>query len=76
MRVKQNIGDRDRAARMLVGGALAVIFFPLPRNTASLIVGVASVILFVSSLTGWSLLYFVLRISTRSDKDAKPIDHS
>jgi hypothetical protein len=74
--VKQNIGDRDRAARMLLGGTLAVLFFALPRNTASLVVGVASIILLVGSLIGWSLLYFVLRRSTRSERDAKPLDHS
>jgi hypothetical protein len=61
---------------MLLGGALAVLFFARPRSTASLVVGVASIILLVGSLLGWSLFYFVLRRSTRSDKDAKPVDHS
>jgi len=69
----QNIGDADRAARMLVGGILTGVFFTLPQGTANLVVGVATVILFVTSLAGWSPLYFVLRRSTRSDKDAKPV---
>lgn len=69
----QNIGDADRVARMLVAGTLAILFFQLPRGLAATIVGLASVILFVAGLSGWSLLYFVLRRSTRSDKDVKPL---
>lgn len=71
--MQQNIGDADRAGRMLAGGALAVVFFPLPNGTVKTIVGVASIILFVSSLMGWSLVYFILRRTTRSDKDARPL---
>lgn len=70
----QNIGDADRTARMLIGGALAVAFFESPAGTLRLILGIISVILFVTSLSGWSPLYFILRMSTRSDKDAKPLD--
>ncbi len=72
--MKQNIGDADRTVRMLIGGALAVLFFQLPEGTVKLVVGLVSVVLFVVALLGWSFLYFVLRISTRSDKDAKPVD--
>lgn len=74
--MRQNIGDADRAARMLAGGALAVVFFPLPRNAFSIGVGIASVYLFLTSLTGWTLLYVILRMSTRSEKDAKPLNPS
>ncbi len=72
----QNLGDADRTIRMLLGAIVGVVFFELPRGTLSLVFGVADVILLVSSLTGWSLLYFVLRISTRSDKDAKAVPQS
>jgi len=74
MIMRQNIGDADRVGRMLAGGALAVAFFPLPRNAFSIGVGIASVYLFVTSLTGWTLLYVVLGVSTRSDKDVKPLN--
>lgn len=72
----QNIGDADRTVRMLIGALLGVLFYQLPRNTASVVIGTVSVILLVAALSGWSLLYFVFRISTRSDKDAKPVEHT
>lgn len=72
--MQQNIGDADRVGRMLVGGALAVVFFPLPRNAFSIGVGLVSVELFLTSLAGWSPLYAVFRFSTRSDKDVKPLN--
>lgn len=69
----QNLGDADRAGRMLIAGALTVAFFMIPRGTIGMVVGLIAVNLFVTSLAGWSPLYFVLRRSTRSDKDAKPL---
>ena len=75
-RVKQNIGDADRTIRMLIGVVLALLFFQLPRGTANVIMGLVTVMLLVAAVSGWSLLYFVLRISTRSDKDAKPLEPS
>lgn len=70
----QNIGDADRTIRMLIAAILGVIFFALPRGTVNMVVGIVCVLLLVAALTGWSLLYFVLRVSTRSDKDAKPLE--
>ena len=74
--MRQNIGDADRTIRIMSGVLTGVSFFALSRGTLSLIIGVLSVILLTTSLTGWSLLYFVLRISTRSDKDVKPLEPS
>ena len=71
--MKQNIGDADRTLRMMIGAVTGVIFYSLPRGTISVVVGVVCVVALVSSLTGWSLLYIVLRMSTRSDKDVKPL---
>lgn len=73
--MKQNMGDADRTIRMLLGSILAILFFVAVHDgTAGAIVGIISVILFISALTGWSVIYFLLRISTRSDKDAKPLE--
>lgn len=72
--MQQNLGDADRAGRMLVGGTLAIAYFLMPRNAFSIGVGIVSIDLFVTSLAGWSLLYVVLRFSTRSDKDVKPLN--
>jgi hypothetical protein len=59
---------------MMAGAILGVIFFNLPHGTVDIVVGVACIVALVSSLTGWSLLYFLLRVSTRSEKDAKPLE--
>ena len=70
----QNIGDADRTLRMMAGAILGVIFFNLPHGTVDVVVGIACIVALVSSLTGWSLFYFLLRVSTRSEKDAKPLE--
>ena len=69
----QNLGDADRAGRMLFGGVATIVFFAIPRGTASTILGIVAINLFLTSLAGWSPLYFVFRRSTRSDKDVKPL---
>jgi hypothetical protein len=74
--VKQNLGDADRTIRIMAGTLIGVTFFALPQGTLSLIFGIVCIILLVSSLTGWSFLYFVFRISTRSVKDTKPLEPS
>lgn len=74
--MNQNLGDADRAGRMLIGGALSIAYFLLPHGTAAIIVGLVAVDLLGTSLMGWSPLYFILRRSTRSEKDAKPVSHS
>jgi hypothetical protein len=53
---------------------LAVAFFLIPRGTASFVVGLVSIDLLTTSLAGWSPLYAVFRMSTRSNRDVKPVD--
>jgi hypothetical protein len=69
----QNMGDADRAGRMLIGAALSIAYFLTPRTTFGIVVGLIAVWLLGTSLMGWSPLYFAMRRSTRSDKDAKPL---
>jgi hypothetical protein len=69
----QNIGDADRTLRMMAGAILGVIFFNLPHGRVGVAVGIACIVALVSALTGWSLLYFLLRVSSRGDKDVKPL---
>ena len=71
--VNQNLGDADRAGRMLAGSVLSIAYFAIQRSLVSDLVGAIAVVLLLTSLVGWSPLYFVLRRSTRSDKDAKPL---
>jgi hypothetical protein len=59
---------------MFIGAALGVAFFEAPGGTLRLIFGILTVIALVTALSGWSPLYFIFRISTRSDKDAKPLE--
>jgi len=62
---------------MLAGTVVGFVFFVAsPQGVVRVVVGVTCIILLVSALTGWSLLYFVLHTSTRSDKDAKPLEPS
>jgi hypothetical protein len=67
------MGDADRAGRMLIGAALSIAYFVIPRSALDIVVGLVAVVLLGTSLMGWSPVYFVLRRSTRSDKDAKPL---
>jgi len=71
--VTQNMGDADRAGRMLIGAALSIAYFVIPRSALDIAVGLVAVVLLGTSLMGWSPLYFALRHSTRSDKDVKPL---
>jgi Protein of unknown function (DUF2892) len=70
----QNIGDADRTLRMAGGALTAVAFFGVPQGALRTVLGIVSVLLLGTSLSGWSPLYFILRMSTRSDKDAKPLE--
>jgi hypothetical protein len=72
----QNIGDADRTMRGLIGAVLAIVFFNLSSGMASAVVGGVAVILLTGTVTGWSLLYTVLRMSTRSERDANPVERS
>jgi hypothetical protein len=67
------MGDADRAGRMLIGAALSIAYFVIPRSALDIVVGLVAVVLLGTSLMGWSPLYFALRHSTRSDKDVKPL---
>jgi DUF2892 family protein len=72
----QNLGDADRTLRLMAGAVLSLIFSNMPNNTTSAVVGIVAIIFFISGLSGWSVFYAVFRISTRSEKDAKPLIRS
>ena len=71
----RNEGDVDRAARVLLGGALAIPVLAQGLSglgTVATIVGVVAIYLMVSGLMGWDPFYAVLRVSTRSPNDVNP----
>ena len=69
----RNIGDADRTARV-IGGAVTGLLFSTHRDWGNLTtaLGVVSVLLLLSSVTGWSLLYAIFRFSTYKPEDSAP----
>ena len=69
--MKKNVGDADRAARILVGGCVAI---PLLGRALVTVPGIAfgavAVYLLGTSLAGWCVFYAVMRTSTRGERDA------
>jgi hypothetical protein len=73
--VTKNIGDADRTARLLVGATTSFLFFHhVVDGAARIVLGVVSLLLLASALLGWSLLYAILRVSTRKANDAPNVD--
>jgi hypothetical protein len=69
--VTKNLGDPDRAVRIILGTALAFLF--LGRRvpgTTGVVLGVVALYLLATSILGWCPLYAITRASTRSAKDA------
>ena len=73
----KNTGDVDRTARLLLGGAVAILLLAqLPAGlptTLGRVVGVATLYLMSTALLGWDPFYMVLRLSTRSPNDVNPV---
>ena len=65
--MKTNIGDIDRIARVVVGGALLMLFFFGPRSA----LGLLGLIPIATAAVGYCPLYKMLGISTNPlEKDA------
>ena len=67
--MRKNLGDADRVARLFLAAAPAVLFRHVP-GTGGFVLAVAAIYLFATSLTGWCLVYAILRVSTRRPDDA------
>ena len=73
--MKKNIGDADRTARSLVGVAIGfVVARRAVTGTPAIVLGAASILILLTVLLGWSPLYALFRFSTRSSKDANPLE--
>jgi hypothetical protein len=69
--MRRNLGDADRAARILIGTVLGFLF--LGRRvpgTTGVVLGAGALYLLATSVWGWCPLYAMTRTSTRSAKDA------
>jgi hypothetical protein len=74
--VTKNVGDADRTLRLAIGATLGVVFFShRVTGAAEVLLGLITVWLLATSLTGWCPFYALLRISTRSPHDVAPADH-
>lgn len=72
----RNEGDVDRAARLLLGGALAIpVLARGLTGTVGTVVGAVTVYLMGSALLGWDPFYMVLRLSTRGPRDVDAPKH-
>ena len=70
----QNLGDVDRTARLLLGGTLAILTWPIRAipGTVGDVIGLLAVYLLATGVLGWDPFYMVLRVNTRSPNDVRP----
>jgi hypothetical protein len=64
--MKQNVGNFDRVARVLIAVAVALLYFTDQiTGTLALILGLVAVILVATSLMSFCPIYKMLGLSTR-----------
>lgn len=63
--MNRNMGNIDRAVRLIIGIVMMGIGFGAMSGGAAIAVGAIGAILFATSLIGWCPLYIPFRISTR-----------
>jgi len=71
--MKLNMGAADRAIRIVVAIAIAVLYFThLISGTLAIVLGIIAIAFVLTSFTGWCPLYLPLRVSTRRQPPAPP----
>jgi len=71
MIMKKNMGNFDRAMRIVIAIILGILIFTgKVSGTLAWILGVISVVFLITSIIGWCSLYALLGIST-TKKEAK-----
>lgn len=64
--MKKNMGAIDRGIRLVVAIALTILLAArVLSGVAAIVLGIIAVLLLVTSLTGFCLLYVPLKISTK-----------
>ena len=65
---KQNMGNKDRMIRGVLGLVLLLIaFFAGLPDTAMSIVGIIGAVIMLTAVMGFCPLYFIIRRSTKED---------
>lgn len=63
--MKVNLGTIDRAARLLLVAVIVILYLTdTITGTAVILLGLFSVILAITSLTGFCPLYYILKLSS------------
>jgi hypothetical protein len=71
--MKTNMGGVDRAVRLVIVAAIAVLYFMGQLSgTLTIVLGIVAVAFLVTSLIGWCPTYVPLGLSTRKDEPPGP----
>jgi hypothetical protein len=63
--MKKNINNVDRILRVLIAGAIAILYFTgLISGTLAIILGILAIVLLITSLINFCPLYALLKFST------------
>jgi DUF2892 family protein len=69
----KNMGTTDRAIRIVVAAAVAVLYFTHTiSGTLAIVLGIVAIAFFVTSLVGWCPSYLPFGLSTRKPSGGPP----
>jgi hypothetical protein len=69
----KNMGTTDRAIRIVVAVAVAVLYFTHTiSGTVAIVLGIVAIAFFVTSLVGWCPSYLPFGLSTRKPSGGPP----
>jgi hypothetical protein len=69
----KNMGSTDRVIRLLIGVAIAVLYFTgTISGTLALVLGIVAIAFLVTSLLGWCPSYLPFGLSTRKPSGGPP----
>lgn len=71
--MNKNMGTTDRAIRILLAVAVAVLYFAhYISGTLAIVLGIVAIAFFVTSLIGWCPSYLPFGLSTRKGSSGAP----
>jgi len=62
--MERNVGGVDRIARLIVGVILAAVGFTVVPGAGGIVVGIIGIILFLTGVVAYCVLYRFLKINT------------
>jgi hypothetical protein len=68
MKLSANMSPTDRIIRFIVVIAIIIVLWTeLIKGTIATVIGVAGIVLVITSIYGWCPLYTILKISTKKN---------